>query len=125
MMLRKDGSTFPALAYASPIFREGKAAGLRVLIIDITHRKKVEEQLMVTDRLASIGELASGVAHELNNPLTSVIGFSDLLIGKEDLPDDVKEDLKVINREAQRTAGIVKISSPLPGSIRKRRSRWL
>jgi signal transduction histidine kinase len=62
---------------------------------------------MVTDRLASIGELASGVAHELNNPLTSVIGFSELLLGK-DVPDDVKEDLRTINKEAQRTASIVR-----------------
>jgi len=68
----------------------------------------MEEQLIVTDRLASIGELSSGIAHELNNPLTSVIGFSDLLLGKKDLPDDVKEDLRVVNREARRTAGVVR-----------------
>jgi len=67
----------------------------------------MEEQLIVTDRLASIGELSSGIAHEINNPLTSVIGFSDLVLGK-DIPDDVKEDLRVINREAQRTAGVVR-----------------
>jgi PAS domain S-box-containing protein len=92
----------------SPIFNEkGEVTASVHVIRDITERKKMEEQLMVTDRLASIGELASGVAHELNNPLTSVIGFSDLLLAR-DLPDDIKEDLKVINREAQRTAGIVK-----------------
>jgi signal transduction histidine kinase len=67
----------------------------------------MEEQLIVTDRLASIGELSSGIAHELNNPLTGVIGFSDLLLDR-DLPDDIKEDLEVINREAKRTAGVVK-----------------
>ena len=75
-------------------------------LLDITERKKIQEQLILTDRLASIGELASGIAHELNNPLTSVIGFSDLLLDK-DMPEEVKEDLRVINREAQRTAGIV------------------
>ena len=92
----------------SPIFNEkGEVTASVHLIRDITERKKMEEQLMVTDRLASIGELTSGIAHELNNPLTSVIGFSDLLLN-QDVSDDVKEDLKVINREAQRTAGIVK-----------------
>jgi len=75
---------------------------------DITERKRMEEQLIVADRLASIGELSSGIAHELNNPLTSVIGFSDLLLGKEDLPDDIKGDLEVINREAKRTAEVVR-----------------
>jgi len=46
-----------------------------VVLRDITERKKMEEQLIVADRLASLGELASGIAHELNNPLTGIIGF--------------------------------------------------
>ncbi len=92
----------------SPIFNErGEVVASVHVARDITERKKMEEQLIVTDRLASIGELSSGIAHELNNPLTSVIGFSELLLDK-DVPDDVKEDLKIINREAQRTARIVK-----------------
>ncbi len=103
--LRKDGSEFPfELSLAS--WEVGGEAFYTSIIRDLTERKKMEEQLILTDRLASIGELASGIAHELNNPLTSVIGFSDLLLD-QDVSDDVKEDLKVINREAQRTAGIV------------------
>ncbi|MBI2836554.1 MAG: hypothetical protein HYX85_02540 [Chloroflexi bacterium] len=65
-------------------------------------------QLYHTGRLASIGELAAGIAHELNNPLTSIIGFSELLAQSKDLPQNVKEDVELINREAKRTAGIVK-----------------
>ncbi len=92
----------------SPIFNEeGEVVASVHVARDITGRKKMQEQLIVTDRLASIGELASGIAHELNNPLTSIIGFSDLLLEK-DVPDEVKEDLRVINREAQRTAGVVR-----------------
>ncbi len=75
--------------------------------MDITERKRVQEQLVVTDRLASIGELSSGIAHEINNPLTGVIGFSDLLMSK-DIPENIREDLQVINSEARRTASIVK-----------------
>jgi len=71
-----------------------------------TERKRVEEQLLITDRLASVGELASGIAHELNNPLTSVIGFSQLLLGR-DIPDDIKEDIKVIYSEARRAAEVM------------------
>ena len=74
----------------------------------VAERKRMQEQLMTKDRLASVGELIAGVAHELNNPLTGVIGFSDLLVDRKDLPDEVKEDLAIINREARRTANIVK-----------------
>ena len=92
----------------SPILNEkGELIGSVGVARDITERKRAQEQLMLTDRLASIGELASGIAHELNNPLTSVIGFSQLLM-ERDIADDMKEDLSLINSEAQRTAGIVK-----------------
>jgi PAS domain S-box-containing protein len=74
---------------------------------DITERKKMQEQLILTDRLASIGQLTSGVAHEINNPLTSVIGFSEMLLSRE-LPENIKEDVITINSEAQRVAQIVK-----------------
>ena len=92
----------------SPIFNDqGDVIACVHVTRDITERKKMDEQLMITDRLASIGQLASGIAHELNNPLTGVIGFSELLL-ERDVPDDIREDLTTINREAKRTAGIVK-----------------
>ena len=74
---------------------------------DVTQQKRMEEQLILTDRLASIGELSSGIAHELNNPLTSVIGFSQLLM-EGDVPANMKEDLGIVHNEAQRAAAIVK-----------------
>ncbi|MCX6003910.1 MAG: PAS domain S-box protein, partial [Chloroflexi bacterium] len=92
----------------SPIFDDkGEVVASVHIARDITERKGMEEQLIVNDRLVSIGQLASGIAHELNNPLTSVIGFSELLLEK-DLAGDVKEDLAIINKEAKRTASVVK-----------------
>ncbi len=69
--------------------------------------KQLQAQLHLSSRLASIGELASGVAHEINNPLTAVIGFSQMLMGR-DIPEDVREQLEVINDNSQRVAKVVK-----------------
>lgn len=74
---------------------------------DITERMKMQEQLMVTNRLASVGELAAGIAHEINNPLTGILGFSELLL-ETDLPDYVRRDVETIYSEARRSAEIIK-----------------
>jgi PAS domain S-box-containing protein len=96
------------LESTSPIFNEkGEVVGIVHVTRDITAQKQQNERLMMTDRLASIGELAAGTAHELNNPLTSVIGFSQLLMEKN-IPDDIREDLKLIYNEAQRAASVTK-----------------
>ena len=92
----------------SPLFNEkGEVTGSIIIARDVTLQKQIDEQLMVTERLASIGELSSGIAHELNNPLTSVIGFSQLLM-EGDVPADIKEELSTVYTEAQRAATIVK-----------------
>ena len=112
---RKDGSIVPVEAKFSFI-RESDGRPVRILAIarDITERKRLEaekEELerksQIANRLASVGEMASGIAHEINNPLTSVIGFSQLVMGK-DIPQDIKSDIGIINDGAQRVAGIVK-----------------
>jgi len=92
----------------SPMFNgEGEVVASVHVDRDVTERKQMEQQLIITDRLASVGELASGIAHELNNPLTSVIGFSQLLLDKG-VPDDIRDDVRIISSEAQRAAGVVK-----------------
>ena len=85
----------------------GEPTGFVTVTRDISQRKRMQERLIITDRLASVGELASGIAHELNNPLTSVLGFSQLLRDRE-LPEDIKHDLEVISNEAQRASSVVK-----------------
>jgi two-component system NtrC family sensor kinase len=102
--ITRDGREIWISATGARIMHEGKLAGL-ISFTDITEQKWQSERLMVTDRLVSLGELASGTAHELNNPLTSIIGFSQLLMERE-VPDDIREDLKLINTEAQRAANV-------------------
>ncbi|UCF57651.1 MAG: PAS domain S-box protein, partial [Deltaproteobacteria bacterium] len=105
-ILTKDGKKIWISATGAKIVHQGRLAGL-ISFTDITEQKQQNERFMLADRLASIGELAAGAAHELNNPLTSVIGFSQLLMEK-DISDDIRQDLTFINSEAQRAASITK-----------------
>jgi PAS domain S-box-containing protein len=83
---------------------EGQAL---IVLVDVTADRERQDRLYLTDRLASIGEMASGIAHELNNPLTSIIGLSELL-KEEDLPGGLGEDAAAIHNEARRASRIVK-----------------
>ena len=78
-----------------------------LVLTDVSEERAKQERLYLTDRLASVGEMASGIAHELNNPLTSVVSLSQMLM-EDSIPDNIKEDLGLIHNEAQRAAGIVK-----------------
>ena len=79
-----------------------------IIISDVTEDRERQERLYLTDRLASVGEMASGIAHELNNPLTSIIGLSELILEEEELPEELAGDIRAIYGEARRTAGVVR-----------------
>jgi PAS domain S-box-containing protein len=109
----KDGRTISVEVSAKQITFEGKQA-IQIATRDITERKQaeaerreMEQKAQIQSRLASVGEMASGIAHEVNNPLASVVGFSELLMDR-DLPKDIREDIKTIHQGAQRVASIVK-----------------
>jgi len=104
---RKDGSLVDVAILGYPVVLDGKTVGMYVTYTDITERKQQAEQLIMADRLASVGELAAGTAHELNNPLTSVMGFSQLLM-ERDIPEDMREDLELIHSEARRASEVTR-----------------
>jgi two-component system NtrC family sensor kinase len=84
----------------------GTPAGLVVTLRDVTDARRLQSQLLTTEKLASLGEMLAGIAHELNNPLTGVLGFAQLLEAQVTEPAQ-REDLRKLAHEAQRAARLV------------------
>lgn len=78
-----------------------------LLFDDVTDKRRLQEQLIQSEKMSAIGQLIAGVAHDLNNPLASVVGFSDFLSESSDVPPALVEPLRVIRQEAERAATIV------------------
>ena len=86
-----------------------EADGGTVLVFeDQTEKRRLQEQLIQSEKMSAIGQLIAGVAHDLNNPLASVVGFSDFLAEAGEVPPRLAEPLQVIRQEAERAATIVK-----------------
>ena len=111
----KDGSTiWTEVTMAFLHDPDCRPIGISGVTRDITERKKAEAErkdferkAQLANRLTTVSEMASGIAHEINNPLTSVIGFAQLLM-QRDIPEDAKEYAKIINDGDGRVASIVK-----------------
>ena len=93
------------LATAIPSGEPGAAV---LLFEDQTEKRRLQEQLLQSEKMSAIGQLIAGVAHDLNNPLASVVGFSDLLGESPDVPARLAEPLMVIRQEAERASNIVR-----------------
>src|SRR5688572_995879 len=70
--------------------------------------QSLQRQVIRQERLAAVGQLVSGVAHEINNPLQAILGFAELLQMQADVSDDVKNDLILIQKESARACGIIR-----------------
>jgi two-component system NtrC family sensor kinase len=107
-VLRTDGRAGQFSVNLSPMRDEqGHVSSIVVVMTDITDAAMLQAKLMHTEKMAAVGQLVSGVAHEVNNPLTAILGFADLLMENPAIPDSAKKDLRVILQEAQRTKQIV------------------
>ncbi len=93
---------------AAPIADRAEPGPVVILVEDVTEQRNMEAQLIQNDKMASIGQLVSGVAHELNNPLTSIAGLTELLLEREPGREIPREHLRVIHEQAERAGRIVR-----------------
>src|SRR5436190_2360330 len=92
----------------SPLADEkGNIEGVVLSGRDVTDLKRLEEQLIQAEKLAAMGQMLAGVAHELNNPLTAILGVTELVREREGLDDSMKRQLDLTHRQARRAARIV------------------
>ncbi len=105
---RSDGSMGYFSISLSPMRDEQNTVNSVVVVMtDITDAALLQAKLAHSEKMATIGRLVSGVAHEVNNPLAAILGFTDLLLENPEVPGSVREDLKIILQETQRTKDIV------------------
>ena len=103
---RADGRTFPVLVSATSSEPGHGADSFVVTVQDMTDLKRAEERLRRAQRMEAVGRLAGGVAHEVNNMMTIILGFSDLLGRAPELPGNLEADVEEIRKAAGRAGKI-------------------
>jgi len=98
--VRTDGTIRDVEAHTAPFWKEGEVVGALAFLRDVTERKRSQEMLMQSDKLRAVGELAAGVAHNLNNSLTVIQGRAQLLLMRSSDPSATKS-LEVITKAVE------------------------
>lgn len=108
LLQRKNGTEFPAwLSINNIVNEEGEITASVIHTRDLTEERRVAEQLRQSEKLVALGELVAGVAHEVNNPLTGISAFAQLLQEDRLTPDQL-EAAQMIKREADRAVSVIR-----------------
>ncbi|WP_148214646.1 two-component system sensor histidine kinase NtrB [Desulforapulum autotrophicum] len=115
LALQRDGTTIPISLNASIVYEGDREIATIGFFHDLTgtlrmeaELEKTQTQLLQAEKMSSLGKLAAGVAHQLNNPLGGITLFAQLMLEEHELSDDAKSDLSRIQRDAERCSAIVK-----------------
>jgi PAS domain S-box-containing protein len=106
-LLRRDGTAVPVLASSQRIELDGRPAMLSV-VRDLTEQRQLEGQLHQAQRLESVGQLAGGVAHNFNNALAAIIGYSELIARQLEPTDPVLPDVQKVLAVAEQSASLTR-----------------
>jgi PAS domain S-box-containing protein len=105
-LVRKNGGTIPAEVDGAPIDFEGVRA-FQFFFREMTDRLRLEQQLRQAEKLSALGQMISGVAHELNNPLAVIKGYLELIVAHHHLSPQTRADLEKVMHESNRAAKLV------------------
>jgi PAS domain S-box-containing protein len=105
-IIAKDGRRVAIEVNTRLTYQDGVPVGVQGIGRDVTERKNLEQQLRQSQKLEAIGQLAGGVAHDFNNMLTAIIGYSDLLLRQLDADDKLRAEVEEISAAGKRAAGL-------------------
>lgn len=109
MAMRRDGSKFPVVIYSAPVTKDDEVVGLRGIAVDITERKRLEEEIIEREKMESVGRLAGGIAHDFNNMLSPILAGTSLsqhiLESVSGLPPEEKADVLKLLKDVE-SAGV-------------------
>jgi two-component system cell cycle sensor histidine kinase/response regulator CckA len=105
--VRANGVPIEIAIVATPTIFDGEPA-VQVAVHDVTAQGALEEQLRQAQKMEAVGQLAAGVAHDFNNILTAISGYTQLILDENALDDDLRKDVEEIQRAGTRAAGLTK-----------------
>lgn len=105
---RRDGTTVPTLVTVTPLHDDGELAGMIAVAVDVTERAALEQKLRQSQKLEAIGQLAGGVAHDFNNMLAVISGYTELALAQAGDSQLLQSYLSEVSRAGERAAGLTR-----------------
>src|SRR2546422_1973941 len=111
---KSSGVVFDGFLSSTPVLENGKLIEILAIVQDITHEKAARDAVIQSEKMITLGELVAGTSHELNNPLSIVTGYSDLLLEEGRLAPEQRAKVEAIRRSALPAAHVMQILLALP-----------